>query len=132
MATVAQLHSDSYRVAEWGYSLGQVLHVMKTTFKIFSFHSKLPMTLGMQMMETALKCSYFDVAKNLCSNFVVCRYHLPDTRNMAVEHGDREHACAFGCITDALHISKSGNLLPSSGIGRVVPPRINNGCLVPP
>jgi hypothetical protein len=87
------------------------------------------MTLGLQMMETVLKRSCFDVTKILCSNFVR-HYYLPD--NMAAEHGDREHACAFGCTTDALHISKSGYLLPSSGIGRVVPPRINNGCLVLP
>jgi len=88
------------------------------------------MTVGIQMLETVLQRSYFDVAKNLCPNFVVCHYHLPD--NMAVEHGYREHACAFGCRTDALHINKTGNFLTSSGIGRVVPPRINNGCLVPP
>jgi hypothetical protein len=31
-ATIAQLHSDSCLVAECGYSLGQVLHVMKTSY----------------------------------------------------------------------------------------------------
>ena len=88
------------------------------------------MTLGMQMLETVVQRSYFDVAKNLCPNFVVCRYHLLD--NMAVEHGYREHSCAFVCKTDALHVIKSGNFLTSSGTGRVMLLRINNGCLVPP
>jgi hypothetical protein len=36
---------------------------MKTPFKIFLLFSKLPMTLGMQVLETVLQRSYFDVAK---------------------------------------------------------------------
>jgi len=103
---------------------------MKAPFKIFSFLSNAPVTVDMQMLETVLQRSYFDLTKNLCPNFVICRCHLPD--NMLVEHGYREHACAFGCTTVALHVSKAGNFLNSSGIGRVVPPRINNGCVVPP
>jgi len=34
------------------------------------------MTVDIQMLETVLQHSYFDVTKNLCPNFVVCRYHF--------------------------------------------------------
>jgi hypothetical protein len=100
---IAQLQSESSRVAEVGYNFGRVLRVMKAPFKIFLFLSKVPVTVDMQMLETVLQRSYFDLTKNLYPNFVACRYHLPD--NMAAEHGYREHACTFGCTTVALHIS---------------------------
>jgi hypothetical protein len=48
------------------------------------------MTVGIHMLETVPHRSYFEGAKNLCPNFVVCHYHLPDT--MAVDHGYIEHA----------------------------------------